>query len=117
MSDHKPPRSPQEKKALSYERDRRNAYGESDKGARKTIPARKAGENRKDRRKVAQSLVVLPTVDAAAAEMIESDAAQDVCRVGGWTKAPDIPLADHIEKQAKGRTGRLGRKAVAASDR
>lgn len=116
MNDDKPPRSPQEKKALSYERDRRNGYGESDKGARKTIPARKAGENRKDRRKVNQSLVVLPTVDAAAAELIESDAAKDVFRVGGWTKAPDIPLSDHIQKQGRGRTGRVGRKASAARE-
>ncbi len=111
MSDEKPPRTPQEKKALSYERDRRNAYGESDKGSRKTIPARKAGENRKDRRKVNQSLVVLPTVEAATAEMIESDAVNDVFRVGGWTKSPDIPLADHIEKTRLDQVARYRRKA------
>lgn len=113
MTDEKQPRSPQEKKALSYERDRRNGYGESDKGSRKTIPARKAGENRRDRRKVNQSLVILPTVEAAAGEMIESDAANDVFRVGGWTKAPDIPLADHIEKKTGGRISRFGRKDAA----
>jgi hypothetical protein len=37
-------RSPQEKKALSYELDRRNAYGQNDKAARKAIPLRKAME-------------------------------------------------------------------------
>lgn len=37
-------RGPQEKKALSYARDRRNGYGENDKSSRKAIPARKAGE-------------------------------------------------------------------------
>ena len=31
-------RSPQEEKRLSYDKDRRNAYAESDKGSRKTHP-------------------------------------------------------------------------------
>lgn len=30
-------KTPQEKKALSYAKDCRNTYGESDKGSRKTI--------------------------------------------------------------------------------
>ena len=31
-------KSPQEKKALSYAKDRRNTYGENDKSSRKNIP-------------------------------------------------------------------------------
>lgn len=42
----KPPKTPQDKKALSYAKDRRNTYGENDKSSRKAIPARKAGESR-----------------------------------------------------------------------
>lgn len=34
-------RSPQEQKRLSYDKDRRNAYAESDKGSRKDHPAHK----------------------------------------------------------------------------
>lgn len=33
--------TPQQKKALSYERDRRNVYDENDKSSRKNIPLRK----------------------------------------------------------------------------
>jgi hypothetical protein len=69
MSDgQSPPKSPQEKKALSYAKDRRNAYGENDKASRKAIPLRKAGENRQDRRKTKHDLTVLPQLDDAAAD-------------------------------------------------
>lgn len=38
-------RSPQEKKALSYARDRRNVYGENDKSSRKNIRRNKRSPN------------------------------------------------------------------------
>ena len=47
-------RTPQDKKILSYLKDRRNSYGEHDKGSRKTIPARKAWVNRTYRHAVKQ---------------------------------------------------------------
>jgi hypothetical protein len=56
-------RSPQERKALSYAKDRRNTYGENDKASRKAIPLRKAQESRKDRHKVAQDLAILPRLN------------------------------------------------------
>jgi uncharacterized membrane protein YgaE (UPF0421/DUF939 family) len=43
------PRTPQEKKRLSYERDRRNVYGRSPQASRKRIPLRKALRNRSNR--------------------------------------------------------------------
>jgi hypothetical protein len=39
-------RSPQEKKALSYAKDRRNDYGENDKSSRKNIPPNQTGPER-----------------------------------------------------------------------
>ena len=42
--------SPQEKKELSLQKDRRNAYGENDKASRKNIPRAKARVNRANRR-------------------------------------------------------------------
>ncbi len=41
--------SPQEKKQLSYEQDRRNVYGENDKSSRKAIPFRKRAVNKANR--------------------------------------------------------------------
>ena len=49
-------RSPQEKKQLSYERDRVNPYGENDKASRKAIPRFKAASHREERR-AARALV------------------------------------------------------------
>jgi len=43
-------RSPQEKKALSYAKDRRNTYGENQKSSRKNIPLSKAKGHRALRR-------------------------------------------------------------------
>jgi hypothetical protein len=44
-------RGPQEKKKLSYERDRVNVYGQNDKASRKRIPKFKAASNRALRHK------------------------------------------------------------------
>ena len=105
MSEKKP-RSPQEKKALSYSNDRRNTYGENDKASRKAIPARKAGENRKVRRKARQCVGVLDHADEVTAEVVESSLRHDLERVGGWKKSPDAPLSDFIELQARRRSWR-----------
>ena len=79
----KPPKTPQEKKVLSYEHDRRNSYGQNDKASRKAIPARKASENRKSRRKAGQSLAVVERLDEAQAAVVESSLRHDIERVGG----------------------------------
>ena len=99
-------RSPQEKKAFSYANDRRNIYGENDKASRKAIPARKAGENRKVRRKARQSVEMLDNADEGTAEVVESSLRHDSERVGGWKKSPDAPLADYIALQARRRSWR-----------
>lgn len=101
--DSKPGLSPQEKKSLSYARDRRNSYGENDKASRKAIPARKAGENRKVRRKATQAIGQVERVDEAAAAALESSLKHDIERIGGWTKAADMPLQDFIGLQARRR--------------
>lgn len=102
----KPPKTPQEKKSLSYMRDRRNVYGENDKASRKAIPARKAAENRKSRRKANHVLGVVDRLDEASAATAESSLKHDVERVGGWTKAADAPLAEFIQVQERRRSWR-----------
>lgn len=101
-----PVQSPQEKKKLSYAKDRRNSYYENSKASRKAIPRRKSIENRENRRKVAKTLAEIPRLDEAAADRDESSVRHDINRVGGWRKTPDIPLADHIRLQRKRRLRR-----------
>ena len=111
------PTSPQDKKALSYARDRRPAYGESDKGARKTVPRRKAIENRHDRRKTDQALAAIPALDEAAAELVESSARHATNRIGGWRKVPDMVLGEYVDRHLRGREDRAGRKQASKARR
>ncbi|WP_420478302.1 hypothetical protein [Brevundimonas sp. FT23028] len=102
----KTPKSPQEKKALSYANDCRNIYGESDKASRKAIPARKATENRNSRRKAVQALGGVEALDEAGLDVVESSLKHDVERVGGWRKGADAPLSEFLDVQAKRRSWR-----------
>ena len=108
-------RSPQEKKALSYANDRRNAYGENNKAARKLIPLRKAQESRQGRRKVTQGLSVVSRVAGEVADLIESSARHDVHRIGGWKKSPDASLGEVVASSIAARERRSGRKARSAA--
>jgi hypothetical protein len=93
-------RSPQEKKELSYNLDRRNAYGENDKSSRKSIATRKTMENRNSRRKTNQALTIVDRLPEEQANVLESSMVNDIERVGGWTKVPDQPLRDHVDLQS-----------------
>ena len=96
-----PPKSPQDKKALSYANDTRHEFDGSNKAARRAVPARKAGENRKSRRKAAQVIKNVVSTDDVLAETAESSLRHDVERVGGWTKSPDIRLRDFINRRSR----------------
>ena len=100
--------TPQEKKEASYQRDRRNAYGENSKGSRKAIPLRKKGATRSNRRAQTQPLrQPAETPD----ELAEIENAVEARRPREWTKSPDVPLETFLEVQADRRKGREGRKA------
>ncbi|MEM7689704.1 MAG: hypothetical protein AAF291_11850 [Pseudomonadota bacterium] len=104
-------RSPQEKKALSYAKDRRNCYGENDKASRKNIPRRKAKGHRSLRRRAASSLSRYETLGEDEAALKENELVSDLNRKQRWRKSPDRPLADHVSEQAAKRQYRDGRKA------
>ena len=94
--------TPQEKKALSYEKDRRNVYGESPHGARKSIPLRKRLRNRANRRQQEQQLAVANVaIDDETAEQIEARLSHKAPK--GWKKIPDAPLEQVIEKKQRRR--------------
>ena len=86
-------RTPQEKKKLSYERDRRNVYGNSPQAARKAIPLRKAQRNRANRHLANQEVAVrTPIPSEAIAEHIEERL--NLKAPKQWKKGPDAPLGE-----------------------
>ena len=80
-------KTPQEKKVLSYQKDRRNAFGENDKASRKWIPRRKRMEARQQRRKAKQTLGTISDVSIEPGRPTRRH----------WVKTPDRPLAHHLD--------------------
>lgn len=105
--------TPQEKKRLSYERDRRNDYGENDKASRKAIPLRKRLAARGSRRAARAALPggwdAIPEEEVEQAENKMLAAEQRAYL--RWRKAPDIPLAEYL---ARKRARRLGQRPARA---
>lgn len=93
-------RDPQEKKALSYAKDRRNDYGENDKSSRKNIRRNKRIPNRADRHRERQALAAATGRDVAvyAAEQAESKllAKKSMWMTKRWRKWRDAPLAETV---------------------
>ena len=95
-------KSPQEKKALSYAKDRRNAYGESDKASRRAIPRHKANVNRANRRAASTLLVgAVGSVDVERADTVATVLAGR--RPKRWRKWPDRRLDEHVAHVQKRR--------------
>jgi len=98
-------RTPQEKKKLSLERDRRNAYGESPHNARKNIPLRKALANRATRHQVNQQLGYEGVgLDDELADDIESRVKHKAPQA--WIKYPDKPLGEVVARKLQTRAAR-----------
>lgn len=91
-------KTPQEKKALSYANDRRNTYGESDKGSRKSIRLNKIFPNRAYRKNVNNILQEsVGEVDLEKAEVVETKVKETKRKK--WKKYPDQPLGEIIKQQ------------------
>jgi hypothetical protein len=94
-----PIKTPQEKKRLSYEKDRRNTFRENSKASRKGIPLTKARANRAERH--AQDHIL-----AAAVHLANSDdlaAVENLVRgtePRDWRKMPDMPLGEVLNRKA-----------------
>ena len=96
------PRTPQEKKKLSYERDRRNVYGEAPHAARKNIPLRKALRNRANRHYENQQLDYQgPAPDVDRADELESAIHHRAPQE--WEKYPDATLGEVVAKKSRKR--------------
>ena len=95
-------KSPQEKKRLSLELDRRNTYGENDKSSRKNIPLAKAKSHRDSRRTVGQKLAEAlhhPTVEATDTADANVLSTARKKKVGAFKKWPDGPLGGSVAKK------------------
>ncbi|NJP30217.1 hypothetical protein FLW53_39710 [Microbispora sp. SCL1-1] len=89
-------RSPQEKKRLSYAKDRRNDYGENDKSSRKNIRLSKKRPHRANRRLTSQVLKAAEgVVDVGIAAVGEERLLRK--RPKSWKKFPDAPLGKVVQ--------------------
>jgi hypothetical protein len=104
-------RSPQEKKALSYAKDRRNGYGENDKSSRKSIRRNKRTPNRADRHREHQVLTAATgrAVTPETAERAETKllAKKSMWLTKRWRKYRDTTLAATVMYKLR-RRARLG---------
>lgn len=110
-------RSPAEKKALSYAKDRRKGTMKSDKGDRKAIPKARACGHRKDRRKAAETLSSYEQLDETTAGLAENALVTDIGRLQRFQKWPGMPLGEAIKAGDEGRAKRHGRKQRARNAR
>ncbi len=99
-------KTPQEKKALSYARDRRNNFGANDKASRKHIPLRKAQVNRVYRREVNE--VLDQVVEQGLDKADELEGTTRNIKRKDWKKAPDEPLGDVVQQKVERREDHAG---------
>jgi hypothetical protein len=102
----KRPLTPQEKKALSLENDRRNVVAESQSGARDAIARRKQWVNQSHRKAVHQQLSSLSGEEPADAELVESDVA--ATKRHDWRKQPDVSLKEALRLRRSRQLDDLG---------
>ncbi len=107
-------KNPQEKKRLSYEKDRRNCYGENDKSSRKNIRRNKKLSS-KSFRSCSAHLARLSSHEIEADFSCELEAkvfsGEKLSRLKGFRKVPDQSLKEHIQSQERWRGLRYGRRA------
>ncbi|MGW4247257.1 hypothetical protein [Nocardia sp. NPDC004722] len=101
-------KSPQEKKILSYMKDRRNDYGENDKSSRKAIRLNKRLPNRADRRRERQIMATtIGAIEPEASDRAEAtvNGTRSTWAKRGWRKRPDTPLGDIVIRKLQRQAG------------
>ena len=91
-------KSPQEKKSISYKKDRRNTYGENPAASRKGIRFRKRQANSVNRRDDRQTLDAAAGVRSPESEEVVQEALTGRRRKR-WKKHPDQPLGEVLERR------------------
>lgn len=109
-------KTPQEKKRASLAHDRRNCYGESPHGARKSIPRNEALRRQAERRAAGQALTqALGRADEDVLGAVQNKALARARRkrLAGFRKCADAPLGEVIERKRRRRLIQAGRKKLA----
>ena len=99
-------KTPQQKKRLSYEHDRRNTYGENQKSSRKNIPKSQQLSHQDERRSVRQALLAAQgKVAYVVADEVQSQALHRgrMKKLKAFRKWPDRPLGEVVERQLRRR--------------
>jgi hypothetical protein len=100
-------RSPQEKKRLSYNKDRRNWYGENDKSSRRNIARHKRFSHHVERQRERYLAAALGPVDADAGAVAEERLARARAQRGDrWRKVPDTQLGVYVAGKLARRVSR-----------
>lgn len=95
-------RTPQEKKQLSYTKDRRNTYGENSAASRRGVHRRRRRVNRANRRHGEQALrQVLGRLDERTTEHAEQVLWSR--RPATFRKYPDTPLGEVVQDRLRRR--------------
>mgnify|MGYP001766673917 CR=1 FL=1 len=92
-------KTPQQKKAESLRKDRRNAYGENSKASRKLVPKSKALSHRAERRVAREGL----RVDGGEVDLEAADRAEvrrQIVAQYAFKKVPDAPLGEVLAAKA-----------------
>ncbi|KAG1682839.1 Centromere protein V [Nymphon striatum] len=108
-------KNPQEKKRLSYSKDRRNSYGESDKGSRKSIPKNKQLRSKAERSKESKlKQISSHGLDDDLLLEVENEvkSTTKLKRLQGFKKCPDQPLEKHIKQQKRKNVKRIEHNGV-----
>ena len=103
MSQHT--KTPQEKKRLSYAKDRRNTFRENSKASRKAIPLSKALANRAERHVQNHRLAAaVDGQDTDSLVAVENHARATAPRA--WRKHADMPLGEFLKWKAARKAAR-----------
>jgi hypothetical protein len=95
-------KTPQDKKRLSYQHDRRNTYGENQKSSRKNIPRSKQLSHQDERRSVRQVLIAAQgDVADEVADKAQSQALRQgrMKKLKAFRKSPDSSLGQVVERR------------------
>ncbi|MCB5168445.1 hypothetical protein LG634_26935 [Streptomyces bambusae] len=107
-------RTPQDKKRLSYLKDRRNAYGENDKASRRNIPRSRRARRHALRR---AEQPALHQVTAFGGSWDESEVRFARPGTGRWRKWPDGRLAESVVRRLERRAEQGGAEGAQAEER
>lgn len=99
-------KTPQEKKRLSLAKDRRNVYGETNKGSRRAIPLNKALEIRSERRRQNKGLTDV-TRASGADDLAAMESVVRGVSPRRWRKSADAPLREVLQLKIQRRRARV----------